>query len=141
MLGYFSSYIFYSNFFPNVSGNRDNIKIPITEITLKIIIGFIFVLDIELNINWLLILANAPNAEDIPNPIPLIGKGYISVTKRKNTEKYAHIQNLAENTKTVSTIPSLQFSQSIYTSKKLKMMKIINGIPNKKYPDIFRGNF
>lgn len=132
ILGYFSSSIFYSNFLPKVSGNRDNVRHPITETILKIIIGFILVLEIELNTNWLLILANAPNEEDIPNPIPRKGNGYISVTNKKNTEKYAHMQNLAENTNTVSKIPSLQVSQSTYTSKKLKIMKIIKGIPTKR---------
>lgn len=82
---------------------------PITDIPLKIIIGFIFVFEIELSTNWLLIFAKAPNVEVIPNPIPLKGKGYISVINKKKTEKYAHMQNLAEKTKIVSTIPSLQF--------------------------------
>lgn len=82
---------------------------PITDIPLKIIIGFILVFEIELSTNWLVIFAKAPNVEVIPNPIPLKGNGYISVINKKKTEKYAHMQNLAEKTKIVSTIPSLQF--------------------------------
>lgn len=51
------------------------------------------------------------------------------------------MQNLAVKTNIVSIIPSSHVSQSTSTSKKLKMTKIISGIPIKKYPDILRGSF
>ena len=51
MIDCFSSSIFSYNFLFKVSGNREIIINPITETPLKIIIGFIFIFDIELNTN------------------------------------------------------------------------------------------
>jgi hypothetical protein len=45
-----------------------------------------------------------PTNEAMPNPIPLKGKGNNYVINKKKTEKYAHIQNLAKNTKLMDRI-------------------------------------
>lgn len=85
----------------NVSGNWDIERHPIADITVNSTIGFNLVYDIEDSTNWLLILPNAPKKELIPKPIPLNGRGNISVIYKKKTEKYAHIPNLAVNTRTI----------------------------------------
>ena len=46
--------------------------------------------------------------EAMPNPIPHRGKGKISVMYKKKTEKYAHMQNLAKNTKTIERMDKKQ---------------------------------
>jgi hypothetical protein len=57
------------------------------DITANSSIGLILVWEIELKMNWLEIFAVEPTNDAIPNPIPLKGKGNISVMYKKKTEK------------------------------------------------------
>jgi hypothetical protein len=49
-----------------------------------------------------------PTNDAMPKPIPLRGKGNICVINKKKTEKYAHIQNLAKNTKLMDRMDKKQ---------------------------------
>jgi hypothetical protein len=65
--------MFYNNFLFRVSGKKNIEKHPTVAIAVKRIIGFSFVSDNDVSINWPHAFAIAPKVDVIPMPSPLKG--------------------------------------------------------------------